>query len=166
MKLYLLIIGFTLFSIACSNDEEPVANPNPDPKPSGAPTVQAAPTYDIITTENIVYAQGLSHESLNSENATAVDLLIDAYIPDNDSDNRPAFMFIHGGGFVSGDKQNSAITNLADFYSSRGWAFFSISYRLQDAFGTIIKAEQDIAIIIQCTTRYKSRKIRAEFSYL
>ena len=74
--------------------------------------------------------------ALFSENATAVDLLIDAYIPDNDSDNRPAFMFIHGGGFVSGDKQNSAITNLADFYSSRGWAFFSISYRLQDACGT------------------------------
>ncbi|RXP44596.1 alpha/beta hydrolase [Lutibacter sp. HS1-25] len=59
------------------------------------------------------------------------------YVPDNDLKNRPAYMFIHGGGFAGGSKQQAQIKNLAKYYTSRGWVFISIDYRLKNNNGTV-----------------------------
>ena len=56
--------------------------------------------------------------------------MLDAYLPpDSDPrEKRPAVVFMHGGGFKSGDKKSGA--GLAEKLVVRGYAVFSISYRL------------------------------------
>lgn len=46
-------------------------------------------------------------------------------------------MFIHGGAFKDGSKEQPAIVDIARFYASRGWVFISIDYRLQRDVGTV-----------------------------
>jgi len=62
--------------------------------------------------------------------------------------NRPLLMLIHGGAFYGGSKQQEALVNMANYYASRGFAVFSIDYRLNDHKGTIpqewIDASSDI----------------------
>ncbi|MEJ2113636.1 MAG: alpha/beta hydrolase [Flavobacteriaceae bacterium] len=101
------------------------------------PVVQSGQTYDVVVKEDIVYAEALSHDSINSANATTIPLKLDVYVPDNELENRPAYMFIHGGGFKGGSKQQSHIINLANYYASRGWVFISIDYRLKKDNGTV-----------------------------
>ncbi len=101
------------------------------------PVVQSDSTYDVIVEHDIEYAKGLRHESWNSANAKAMPLLLDIYMPDNDNGNRPVFVFVHGGGFAGGNKQQGQIIEWANYYASRGWVFVSINYRLKKHKGTI-----------------------------
>jgi len=58
-------------------------------------------------------------------------LLLDIYQPDASCDaNRPTVLFVHGGGFVSGDKTNSNVTILSEVVNERGFNLVSIQYRL------------------------------------
>lgn len=58
------------------------------------------------------------------------DLLLDAYFPPESDkrDKRPAVIFAHGGGFKGGNKQVGK--KLAEQLTVRGYAVFSINYRL------------------------------------
>lgn len=60
------------------------------------------------------------------------DLMLDVYLPaDSDSrDKRPAVVHMHGGGFLGGDKRNDSIVKYSKMMAMRGYAVFSISYRL------------------------------------
>jgi len=59
-----------------------------------------------------------------------VDLHLDLYQPRADTEPaRPVLLFIHGGGFVGGDK--SAGQRWADEFARRGWVAVSIEYRLR-----------------------------------
>jgi acetyl esterase/lipase len=58
-----------------------------------------------------------------------VDLKLDLYEPAGDREPaRPVLVFIHGGGFVGGDK--SAGRRWAEEFARRGWVAVSIGYRL------------------------------------
>ena len=103
---------------------------------SDTPVVQCDSTYGIILEEDITYAEGLSHDGISSA-PTATPLLLDVYMPDNDSENRPVYMFIHGGGFNGGSKTANHIVAMADYFASRGWVFVSINYRTSENIGTI-----------------------------
>ena len=118
--------------MACREEEETLKASN-----ATIPVVKQAATYQVNVELDVIYAEGLSHESLNSANATAIPLKLDLYTPSNDLDNRPLFMFIHGGAFANGSKRQSAIINMAQFYASRGWVFASIDYRLLGDLGTV-----------------------------
>lgn len=107
------------------------------------PVVKADSTYEVLVKHDIVYAQGLSHESVNSANATTIPLKLDVYEPDNGVKNRPVFMFVHGGGFVGGSKKQARIIEWANYYTSRGWVFISIDYRLKRDKGTVPKEWAD-----------------------
>jgi len=102
-----------------------------------APTVKLNAAYEVSITEDITYAEGLSHDSWNSANTSVVPLLMDSYVPDNDLQNRPLLMLIHGGGFSGGSKQQEALVYMANYYASRGFVVFSIDYRLRGDIGTI-----------------------------
>jgi len=102
-----------------------------------APTVKLNAAYEVSITEDITYAEGLSHDSWNSANTSVVPLLMDSYVPDNDLQNRPLLMLIHGGGFSGGSKQQEALVYMANYYASRGFVVFSIDYRLRGDMGTI-----------------------------
>ena len=131
-KLLYFIMAACLFT-ACNDESN---NISPDSN-SEIPIVQLTSTYTILVEENITYAEGLSHDSLNSANVITMPLKLDVYTPDNDIENRPAYLFIHGGGFIGGSKQQSNIVDLANYYTSRGWVFISVDYRLRDDFGTV-----------------------------
>lgn len=131
MKTLFFFFLSTLPFLAFSNDDFSTGSQNE------IPTVQSTPTYKVIIHEDVIYAEGLSHESVNSANATTIPLKLDIYVPDNNIDNRPLYMFIHGGGFAGGSKQQARIINLANYYTSRGWVFISIDYRLKKNMGTV-----------------------------
>lgn len=116
-------------------------------KPKGSqskiPVVQSDSTFNILVEYDIVYAEGLSHESFLSNHFKIMPLKLDVYMPDNTNPNRPAFVFIHGGGFYGGSKQQRQIIKWANYFTSRGWVFISIDYRLRNNFGTVPQAWAD-----------------------
>ena len=62
--------------------------------------------------------------------------MLDAYLPpDSDQrDKRPAVVFMHGGSWQTGDKRGDNIVKYATELSTRGYAVFSVSYRLTGAY--------------------------------
>ncbi len=100
------------------------------------PEVTCDSTYAIILESDITYAEGLTHDGV-SPSTFAIPLLLDVYTPDNDSENRPVYMFIHGGGFNGGSKTANHIINMAHYFASRGWVFVSVDYRTSQNIGTI-----------------------------
>ena len=103
---------------------------------NGTPVVTAAPSYEVLLDSDIVYANGLSRTN-SSTSAVEQSQFLDVYQPDNDSGNRPVFMFIHGGGFKGGTKTKPEIVEMADYFASRGWVFVSVDYRTASDLGTI-----------------------------
>ncbi len=62
----------------------------------------------------------------------SIELFLDIYQPTAECDaNRPTVLFVHGGGFTSGNKVGSNVQRMADVMTSRGINFVSIQYRLQ-----------------------------------
>lgn len=72
---------------------------------------------NVIETGNMVY-KTIEHRKLS----------LDAYI--NTSENNPAVILIHGGGWKSGDK--SLMKPMAQYIASKGYSCFSLEYRLSD----------------------------------
>jgi len=140
LKTLILLALSTSLLFACQDDDDVV--------PPDTPIVYSAEKYDVIVEEDIVYAEGLSHDSINSSSATRLPLKLDVYTPDNDIENRPVYLFIHGGGFIGGSKQQSQILTLANYYTSRGWVFVSIDYRLRDHMGSVPQEWVDYAPFI------------------
>lgn len=124
------------------NENDDIITQNPQ---ENIPTVKSNATYTVLLDEDVTYAEGLFHESLNSAAATTKPLKLDVYYPFNDLENRPVYFFIHGGGFVGGSKQQTQVVNLASYYTSRGWVFVSIDYRLRDDNGTVPQEWEDFA---------------------
>lgn len=124
-----------VFLISCEKDDDNIVT-----NESSSPTVKLNATYNVNITEDIIYAEGLSHDDWNSSNTTALPLYMDSYVPENNSQNRPLLMLIHGGAFIGGSKQQDAIVDMANYYASRGFVVFSIDYRLRDHMGTIPQA--------------------------
>jgi len=118
--------------ISCDKYDDNIVIPE-----SSSPTVKLNATYEVNITEDIIYAEGLSHDSWNSSNTNEVPLFMDSYVPENDLQNRPMLLLIHGGAFVGGSKQQEALVDMANYYASRGFVVFSIDYRLRDHMGTI-----------------------------
>ena len=109
------------------------------------PKVKINQTYEVRVTKDIPYAEGLHHTSINSSSYVSQPLKLDIYEPNKKQKNRPAYMFIHGGSFVNGSKQQEQIIHLANYYTSRGWVFIAIDYRLRDDFGTVPQEWMDYA---------------------
>ncbi|MEL6255793.1 MAG: alpha/beta hydrolase [Bacteroidota bacterium] len=128
-KIFLSLFLISLFA-SCTNEN------NPTPQ-NEVPIIQAMATYNVLVEKDIVYGEGLSHETINSATTTSFPLKLDIYLPDNEVKSRPAFLFIHGGGFTGGSKEQAQIIDWANFYASRGWVFISVDYRLRDDKGTI-----------------------------
>jgi len=58
------------------------------------------------------------------------DLNMDIYMPDEDSPSHPLIMFIHGGAFCAGDKEDASVVDMCRWFASRGYVTASINYRL------------------------------------
>jgi arylformamidase len=118
----------------------------------GVLTVVAAgcdPLPDCTSTGSV------AHRDLRYENSpgTSANLQsLDLYTPVRPSACSPAplVVYVHGGGFVNGDKTNK-ISQKVDLFTGEGWAFASLNYRLVGdpgagpTNGVYPAAEQDIA---------------------
>ena len=63
---------------------------------------------------------------------------MDAYIPKNSANNRPAIMFIHGGGFIGGNKEHKAIVNFGKLLYCTGLGnLFQLITDLKKDFGSV-----------------------------
>ncbi len=81
---------------------------------------------DVDIHENIVYGQAYDY------NGDLIDLLMDIYEPHNDyAKNRALVIFIHGGGFISGDKAEGKWIKFCTLFAKMGYVTASINYRLQ-----------------------------------
>lgn len=60
--------------------------------------------------------------------ADGIDLKLDVYTPRQSATPRPTLIFFHGGGWVAGSKERSALQVLP--YLDRGWAAVNVQYRL------------------------------------
>jgi acetyl esterase/lipase len=94
-------------------------------------------SFEVVTERNVVYAQGLSHQSWNSDIRTTVDLELDLYLPENEETNRPLMVYIHGGAFRVGDKSTPVARGFSEYFAERGFVAASINYRLESDFGTL-----------------------------
>jgi len=64
-------------------------------------------------------------------NGNPVALRLDLYQPSPDSQtSRPALVWVHGGGFSSGDKSNTVPVDIGQTFSKQGYVVASINYRL------------------------------------
>jgi para-nitrobenzyl esterase len=129
-QLFKLLLLITTIS-SCKKDK------TTDTNISNLMSVKSAATYTVMVEQNINYCQGLKHQTINSTSYSIMDLKLDVYKPANNTKKKPAILLIHGGGFSGGDKSDVNIVNLANYFASRGWAAFSINYRLQGDKGTV-----------------------------
>ncbi|MEL7296385.1 MAG: carboxylesterase family protein [Pseudomonadota bacterium] len=120
-------------------------------------------TYNFEATYDVVYGQGLSHSSWNAPSPITQDLLLDIYVPMNDQTERPAMVFIHGGGFVGGDKGTSAPVEFARYFAERGFVSLSINYRLLGDYGTVPQGFVDAADDIPLLTNDERDQIKAMY---
>lgn len=123
------VIFIVLLFAACDKEDPTTIN-------NEIPVVNAESSYTVFVDEDLTYADGLSHSGI-STSPLAIPLKLDVYYPDNNSTNRPIFMFIHGGGFTGGTKTKPEIVEMANYYASRGWVFVSVDYRTTEELGTI-----------------------------
>lgn len=61
----------------------------------------------------------------------------------------PGIVLAHGGGFVAGDKDHYNMPEIATFISSKGYAIFSINYRLLQQGGLFPANAQDVKCAVQ-----------------
>ena len=101
------------------------------------PKVSYEAIYDVKIEKDLIYGYGIKHQSFNFDNPTVKSLELDVYNPENDFNNRPVLVLIHGGGFRSGSKNLNNYINLSNFFACRGWVVFTINYRLANDFGSV-----------------------------
>ncbi len=56
-------------------------------------------------------------------------LKLDVYRPETNTDNRPALVYVHGGGWLFGDKREQGLP-LCLHMATLGWVCFNVNYRL------------------------------------
>lgn len=95
------------------------------PRPPGDGTIR----YRDQVFSNVTVTQDIVYGSAPDADGNPVQLRLDLYQPVGDTiARRPALIWIHGGGFTTGDKASGATQ--ASFFARRGYVAASINYRL------------------------------------
>jgi len=138
-----ILLLFFLF-VSCSNGGDiGILGESP-------PVVRSEATYDVVFIDgdldnSLIYGEGLSHSSWNSTDYTSMPLKLDAYVPVNAPENRPAILIIHGGGLQGGSRKAPQMVALSNYFAQRGWVAFSIDYRLEGDKGSTPAAWHDFS---------------------
>lgn len=125
-SLLCIVAAFALSS--CGGDETapPVSvAPAPSPAPTPSPTPTPTPTPSAFTLlSDIKYGDGATTTG-------SIDLLLDIYQPEATCNApRPTVFYVHGGGFILGDKRDQLVAAIAPQITAAGFNFVSINYRL------------------------------------
>ena len=76
--------------------------------------------YHFLSGDNMKEYLDLTYDNIGNK--------LDLYIPDNN--NFKTVIFIHGGGFVEGDKAQDNIKEIGYEFIKNGYAFASVNYRM------------------------------------
>ncbi len=105
------------------------------------------PLFGVETKKNITYAKADGYWAEATDDSEKygelifnlsktltlrdLDLKMDIYLPKNDTESyRPLIMFIHGGAFYFGSKNDLSIMEWCKHYASMGYVTASINYRI------------------------------------
>jgi acetyl esterase/lipase len=94
--------------------------------PGAAPLRYRDPVFAAVTkTADIPYGSAVD------QSGTTQTLTLDMYQPTGDTvQQRPAIVWVHGGGFSSGDKTSGELVDESNVFSKEGFVNVSINYRL------------------------------------
>ncbi|MGQ1946157.1 alpha/beta hydrolase [Geofilum sp. OHC36d9] len=116
-------------------------------------------TIIFIISANVLFAQTLYKDSVFSEvnkttysycTCTNETLQFDYYVAENNQEQMPLLVYVHGGGFSGGIRDDKGFVNFATKLAQRGYAVASVSYRLTMkgiGFGCDVDADQKLAAI-------------------
>jgi para-nitrobenzyl esterase len=80
---------------------------------------------------NVSVTRDIQYGSAPDSSGNPVALKLDLYQPSGDTQtNRPAVVWVHGGGFSGGDKGSGPSADLANIFAKLGYVTVSINYRL------------------------------------
>jgi acetyl esterase/lipase len=102
------------------------------------PPAQAAsryldPMFEVTKTSGLTYGS-----AFNSRTNSVQELILDLYEPtDDDSDARPAIVWVHGGSFYNGSRTSSSMVLMASEFAKRGYVTVSIDYRKLQTSGSL-----------------------------
>ncbi|MBK7213679.1 MAG: alpha/beta hydrolase [Bacteroidales bacterium] len=85
-----------------------------------------------VKTAGIIYgtAPFLNSPYINEAATTVQNLVLDLYRPQNDTfSNRPAIIFAHPGGFVTGNRNVDDMVAFCDTFARKGYVTATIDYR-------------------------------------
>lgn len=119
MRRWLALICSLTVILATACSTEPTVDTPPLPT-----ATTAAP--DPRVTKDVLYGKGATQNG-------AKELLADLYRPEGTppATGWPGVVYVHGGGFVRGSKNDRSITRLAKALSDQGFVVASIDYRLE-----------------------------------
>lgn len=83
------------------------------------------------TAENWTDYVGFEYESIPNityRTANNSELKLDLYLPRNRQQEKPTLVFIHGGGWIEGKKEQDVLLTLP--YIAMGWSIVNVEYRL------------------------------------
>ncbi len=98
---------------------------------------------------------GLAYGAAPNQEGQVEELLLDLYQPKGDTlGRRPAIVWVHGGGFIGGDRSGEA--DNATSFAKRGYVTVSISYRLGggNVGQAITNAQHDAQAAVRWLRRY------------
>lgn len=122
MKKYILLFCVCLFSIQVVSAQ------------CVGGTRYKAVSFDFDTIMNVTYGANVF-----AGDSVRKDLLLDIYVPKNDTfQKRPVIFFTHGGSFIFGTKKDGDVVYLCKEFAKRGYVCVSQDYRLgMEAFNSL-----------------------------
>lgn len=140
------LVSLVVWAAAAPAAATPVPTPTPIPVErsarveAGAHAVRtAAPASGMSVRRDVQYCV-----------AGRVPLRMDVYAPRNAaSQPRPLVIYVHGGGFISGDKNSSTVRAYMNELVGRGFVGASVNYRLAPTFQFPAMLED-----VKCAVRY------------
>jgi acetyl esterase/lipase len=128
-----LLVAALLAVTACRDgrDEPTTVPPSTSVAPSSSTTRDLKDRYvepvfdEVEVTRDVIYGRA------PGVNGVPEDLKLDVYQPKGDTEvQRAAIVFVHGGAFRAGSKQDLVASTLAREFAERGYVTASIDYRL------------------------------------
>jgi acetyl esterase/lipase len=114
---------FALITVHEARAESNRATAQPGSSNAVDPGLYREHHYDVTVTNDIAY------RTTTDYHGQPVTLALDTYVPSNSQTKRPAVIFLHEGGFTSGNR--SSLANYARDFATRGYVSVSIDYRLR-----------------------------------
>lgn len=131
-----------------------VERPNATPYTIAATYQKLLKNYpDIVPVEPLQSDKIVYEEELTYHQVDGVSLKADIYYPKDIAHKTPAVILVHGGGWISGSKENQHV--MAQHLAENGFVAMAVNYRLADvAKYPAATADLNAAVTYLCSSKY------------